>query len=118
MFQLDKLPRKDLVLGLPNLHFKNNMICEACQKGKQTKSSFKIKNEISTIRPFQLLHMDLVGPTRVKSLRGNLYTMVIVDDFSRFTWTIFLSSKDETFDQFVTFAKKVKNEKGLHISGI
>ncbi|KAI9126207.1 hypothetical protein K1719_002628 [Acacia pycnantha] len=62
--------------------------------------------------------MDLVGPARVRSLGGNLYTLVIVDDFSRFAWTIFLSSKDETFDQFVVFAKKVQNEKGFKILGI
>ena len=59
--------------------------------------------------------MDLVGPARVRSLGGNLYTLVIVDDFSRFCWTIFLSSKDETFDQFIVFAKKVQNEKGVSI---
>ena len=107
MFQLDKLLKKDLVIGIPKLQFKNDLICDACQKVKQTKSSFKLKNEISTNRPLQLLHMDLVGPARVRSLGGNLYTLVIVDDFSRFCWTIFLSSKDETFDQFVLFAKEV-----------
>ena len=62
--------------------------------------------------------MDLVGPARVKSLGGNLYTLVIVDDYSRFTWTIFLSSKDETFDLFVVFANKVQNEKGICITAI
>ena len=62
--------------------------------------------------------MDLVGPARVKSLGGNLYTLVIVDDFSRFSWAIFLSSKDETFEQFIVFAKKVQNEKGMCILGI
>ena len=118
MHQLDKLLRKDLVVGLPKINFKNNMICESCQRGKQTKSSFKKKPEISTNRPLQLLHMDLVGPARVKSLGGNLYTLVIVDDFSRFTWTIFLSSKDETFDLFVVFANKVQNEKGICIVAI
>jgi len=46
------------------------------------------------------------------------YTLVLVDDFSRFTWTIFLASKDETFEQFVIFAKKVQNEKGCVISCI
>ena len=118
MFQLDKLLRKELVIGLRKLHFKNDMICDSCQWGKQTKSSFKNKPEISTNRPLQLLHMDLVGPARVKSLGRNLDTLVIVDDFSRFTWTIFLSSKDETFDLFVVFANKVQNEKGICITAI
>ena len=90
MHQLDRLIKKDLVIGLPKVNCKNDLICDACQKGKQTKSSFKLKNEISTSRPLQLLHMDLVGPARVKSLGGNLYLLVIVDAFSSFTWTIFL----------------------------
>ena len=118
MHQLDKLLKKELVLSLPKLTFKNYLIFDACQKGKQIKSSFKSKNEVITDRPLQLLHMDLVVPARVNSLGGNLYTLVIVDDFSRFTWTIFLSSKDETFEQFIVFAKKVQNEKGMCISGI
>ncbi|KAI9111198.1 hypothetical protein K1719_017809 [Acacia pycnantha] len=60
----------------------------------------------------------ILDQTRVKSLGGNLYTLVIVDDFSRFTWVILLSSKDKTFDQFIVFAKKVQNEKGFSIAGI
>ena len=77
MIQLDKLLKNDLVIGVPKLRFKNDMICDTCQKRKQTKSSFKPKNEISTNRPLQLLHMDLVGPARVKSLGGNLYILII-----------------------------------------
>ena len=116
--QLEKLVRKELVIGLPKLKFKDGMICDACQKGKQTKTSFKTKKEISTSKPLHLLHMDLIGPSRVKCFGETLYTLVIVDDFSRFTWTIFLASKDETFVNFVTFAKKVQNEKGISIVSI
>ena len=68
-------------------------ICEACQKGKQVKSSFKIKNVVSSLRPLELFHMDLFGPSRTTSLGGNYYALVIVDDFSRYTWTLFLESK-------------------------
>ena len=85
MYQLDKLLKKELVLGLLKLTFKNDSICDACQKGKQTKSSFKSKNEVTTDHPLQLLYMDLIRPARVKSFGGNLYTLVIVDDFSRFS---------------------------------
>ena len=52
--------------------------------------------------------MDLVGPARVKSLGGNLYALVVVDDYSRFTWTMFLPSKHDAFDAFVVLAKKVQ----------
>ncbi|GJW04416.1 retrovirus-related pol polyprotein from transposon TNT 1-94, partial [Tanacetum coccineum] len=43
-----------------------------------------------------LLHMDLCGPMRVASINGKKYILVIVDDYSRYTWTLFLRSKDET----------------------
>ena len=64
---------------------KNYNVCDACQMGKQTKSSFKSK--ISTSRPLQLLHMDLFDPSRIASYGGNYYAFVIVDDFSRFWWS-------------------------------
>ena len=85
IYQLGKLLKNDLVIGLPKLNLKNDLVYDACQKDKQTKSSFKLKNEVTTNKPFQLLHMDLVGPARVKSLGGNFYTLVIVNYYSRFT---------------------------------
>ena len=81
MNHLNKLISKDLVIGLPKLKFDRDHICEACQKGKQVKSSFKTKNVVSSLTPFELLHMDLFGPSRTMSLGGNYYALVIVDDF-------------------------------------
>jgi len=81
---------KDLVIGLPKLKFEKDHICEACQKGKQVKNSSKHKNVVSSSRPLELLHMDLFGPLRTMSLGGNYYALVIVDDFSRYTWTLFV----------------------------
>ena len=81
-----KLLKMDLVKGIPSLDFENNRICDACQFGKQTRNSFKSKNVVSTTRPLELLHMDLFGPTRTTSLGGKKYGLVIVDDYSRFTW--------------------------------
>ena len=60
--------------------------------------------------------MDLIGPARVKSLGGNLYALVVVDDYSRFTWTMFLASKQDAFDAFVVLAKKVQNERAQNHS--
>ena len=59
--------------------------------------------------------MDLFGPTRISSLGGKKYGLVIVDDFSRFTWVMFLAHKDETFSEFIRFHKRVSNEKGVSI---
>ena len=94
MHQISKLIKRDLVKGISKLNFEENKICDACQLGKQTKNPFKSKNIISTSRPLKLLHMDLFRPTRTTSLGGKRYGLVIVDDYSRFTWVFFLAYKD------------------------
>jgi len=109
MHHLNKLIANDLVAGLPKLKFEKDYICEAFQKGKQTKHSFKLKNMVSTSKPFELLHMELFGPSRTMSLGGNYYALVEVDDFSRFTWTLFLESKNNAFPAFKKLAKRLHN---------
>jgi len=79
----------------------------ACQKGKQVKSSFKIKNVFSSLKPLELLHLDLFGPSRTMSLGGNYYALVIVDDYSRYTWTLFLKSKSDAFSAFKKLARRL-----------
>ena len=110
------LNKGDHVIGLPKMRFQKDKICGACQMGKQVKSSFKAKNKVTTTRPLQLLHMDLFGPCRVASLGGKHYAYVIVDDYSRFTWVLFLAHKDESFEAFKILAKRIQNEKGFKIS--
>jgi len=107
MHHLDKLISNDLVIGLPKLKFEKNHVCEACQKGKQTKRSFKLKNIVSTSKPLELLHMDLFCPSRTMSLGRNYYAIVVVDDFSKFTWTMFLHSKSEAYSAFKKLAKRL-----------
>ena len=118
MDHLNKLVSKELVIGLPKLKFEKDLICDACQKGKQVKASFKPKNIISTTRPLQLLHMDLFGPSRTMSFGGNYYALVIVDDYSRYTWTLFLTNKNDAFRAFKKLAKLIQNEKNLNIASI
>ena len=86
MHTIRKLAKQELVRGLPKYNFENDHLCDACAKGKQVRSSFKPKNSISTSRPLELLHMDLCGPIPVQSLGRSKYILVIVDDFSLFTW--------------------------------
>ena len=85
MEHLNKLTKHDLVIGLPKIKFVKDKLCDACQNGKQTKSTFKSNNVVSTTRTLQLLHMDLFGPSRTRSFRGNVYALVIIDDFSRYS---------------------------------
>ena len=107
MDSLARLINLDLVRGLPKMNFENDRICKACQLGIQTKSSFKPKNIVSTSRPLELLHMDLFGPISTTSLGEKRYGFVIIDDYSRFTWILFIAHKDEAFDMFVSLFKKI-----------
>ena len=68
---IQKLSKNELVKGLPKINFKINNLCDDCQFGKLTKSSFKSKKVISTLQPLELLHMDLFGPTQVQSINHN-----------------------------------------------
>jgi len=90
-----------------------DVFCDECQKGKQSRVSFKAKNMISTSRPLELLHLDLFGPSRTISIGGNYYALVIVDDYSRFTWTLFLPLKNNGFKAFHKLAKLIQIEKDL-----
>jgi len=62
--------------------------------------------------------MDLLGSSRTKSLGGNYYGLVIVDDYSWFTWTLFIATKDNVYLAFKKFGKVIQNEKGCRISTI
>ena len=83
---ISKISKSDLVTGLKKISFQKDRIYEACQFGKQIKTSFKSKNHVSTSKPLQLFHMDLFEPFRYASLSGKYCTFIIVNDFSRYTW--------------------------------
>ncbi|GJR68431.1 putative ribonuclease H-like domain-containing protein [Tanacetum coccineum] len=92
---LNKLVKDNLVRGLPSKSFKNDHTCVACQKGKQHKASCKAKIDRYVTHPLHTLHMDLFGPTSVRSINHASYCLVITDDCSRFCWVFFLAKKDE-----------------------
>ena len=98
------------------MSYKDDLLCETCHKGKQ--NSFTNKNSVSTSRPLQLLHLDLFGPTKTTSINGKRYELVIVDNYSRSIWLIFLNHKDESFDIFFKFCKHDQNKKGVCIISI
>ena len=108
-----------MVKGLPEISFKKNqMFCESCTQGKQTRKSFKIWTENLSTKPLELIHMDLFGPTRSMSLSGKKYGYVLVDDFSRYTWVFFLTHKNETFSEFQVFYKKIEHDEKFKNSNI
>ncbi|GJU98357.1 retrovirus-related pol polyprotein from transposon TNT 1-94 [Tanacetum coccineum] len=95
------ISRHGLVRGLPKLKFEKDHSCSACAKGKSKKKPYKPKSEDTNQEKLYLLHMDLCGPMRVASVNGKKYILVIVDDYSRFTWVKCLRSKDEAPDYII-----------------
>jgi hypothetical protein len=89
MKNLHKLLKGEHVIGLTNVHFEKDGPCAACQAGKQVGGSHHTKNVMTTSRPLEMLHMDLFGLVAYLSIGGSKYGLVIVDDFSRFTWVFF-----------------------------
>ncbi|GJU81822.1 hypothetical protein Tco_1284187 [Tanacetum coccineum] len=112
---MTKLVRNNLVKVLSPKSFENNHTCVACLKGKQHKAFSKSKSVNSISKPLHTLHTDLFGPTSVSSLNHKWYCLVVTDDFSRFTWTFFLKSKDETFGILRNFITEIENLKDLKV---
>ncbi|GJZ32149.1 retrovirus-related pol polyprotein from transposon TNT 1-94 [Tanacetum coccineum] len=90
------LSKKDIVNGLPKLKYVKDQLCSSCELAKAKRSTFKTKAVPSSKGWLNLLHMDLCGPIRIESINGKKYILLIVDDYSQYTWTLFLRTKDET----------------------
>ncbi|GJW61259.1 retrovirus-related pol polyprotein from transposon TNT 1-94 [Tanacetum coccineum] len=105
---INDLARKDLVRDLPILKFEKDHLYSACQLGKSKKHTHKPKIENTNLEVLNTLHMDLCGPIRVQMINGNKYILVIVDNYSRFTWVKFLRSKDETPEVVIKFLKQIQ----------
>nr|GEZ32692.1 putative ribonuclease H-like domain-containing protein [Tanacetum cinerariifolium] len=104
--------------GLPTKVFENDHTCVACKKGKQHRASYKTKPVSFVDQPLFRLHMDLFGPTFVKSLNKKSYCLVITDDYSRFTWVFFLATNDETRPILKTFITGLENQLSLTVKVI
>nr|GEV16039.1 retrotransposon protein, putative, unclassified [Tanacetum cinerariifolium] len=106
--EINHLARHGVVRGLPKLKFEKDHVCSACAMGKSMKKSHKPKSKDTNQEKLYLLHMDLCGPMRVESVNGKKYILVIVDDYSRFTWVKFLRSKDEAPDFIIKFLRMIQ----------
>jgi transposase InsO family protein len=92
------------------LKFESDLGCAPCCHGKMIAASHSLVNTMMTERTGQLLHMDTVGPSQVHFMGGKWYILVIVDDYSRYSWVFFLESKDEMFEHFQSLALRLNNE--------
>jgi hypothetical protein len=86
--------------------FEKDKLCSSCQDGKQVENTHPKKSIMSTSKAFELLHIDLYGPTQYTSIGGNKYGFVIVDDYTRYTWAFFLVDKSDVFAAFKSFLSR------------
>jgi transposase InsO family protein len=90
--------------------FEKDKLSSGYQAGKQVGDTHPKNSMMSTSKAFELLHMDLFGPTIYTSIGRNKYGFVIMDDFTRYTWVFFLVDKSDVFLTFKTFIKRIHNE--------
>ncbi|XP_074377221.1 uncharacterized protein LOC141718736 [Apium graveolens] len=106
---------RELVRGLPEMEFCPEGLCEACEKGKSKRASHKKKTVSDIAEPLQLLHMDLFGPVNVISMSRKKYCLVIVDDYSRYTWVLFLHSNNEAAEMIIDHINMIELEAGVPV---
>nr|GEU80423.1 retrovirus-related Pol polyprotein from transposon TNT 1-94 [Tanacetum cinerariifolium] len=104
---INDLARNDLVTGLPKFKYHKEHMCSSCEQGKSKRASHPPKPVLNSKQSLHLLHMDLCGPMRIESIHGKRYVLVIVYDYSRYTWVLFLISKDEAPEELKIFLKKI-----------
>nr|GEU89443.1 retrovirus-related Pol polyprotein from transposon TNT 1-94 [Tanacetum cinerariifolium] len=104
---INDLARNDLVSGLPKFKYNKEHLGPSCEQGKSKRASHTPKPVPNSRQRLHLLHMDLCGPMGIASINGKRYVLVIVDDYSRYTWVQFLRSKDEAPEVIKTFLKRI-----------
>ncbi|WVZ93262.1 hypothetical protein U9M48_039257 [Paspalum notatum var. saurae] len=107
---LVRLSSMGLIRGLPKLRAEKDLVCHPCRHGKMVAASHTPVSQVMTSYPSELLHMDTVGPARVASVSGKWYVLVVVDDFSRFSWVFFMEFKDEAFGFVRDLILRLRNE--------
>jgi transposase InsO family protein len=103
---------------LPLLKFESNLVCALCHHEKMIAAFHSLVNTVMTYQPGQLLHIDSVSPSQVHSMGGKWYILVIVDDYSRYSWVFYLESKDEVFKHFQRLALSLNNEHSNYLKAI
>nr|GFA04929.1 hypothetical protein [Tanacetum cinerariifolium] len=85
---INNLVKNNLVQGPPKMKFKKDHLCSAFEQGKIYRKHHKSKTTFASNKPLYLLHMNLCGPMRVESVNGKRHVLVVVDDYSRYTWHV------------------------------
>ncbi|KAK2402513.1 putative mitochondrial protein [Trifolium repens] len=112
---MKKVISLEAIRGIPKLRIVEGKVCGECQIGKQVRMSHPMLEHQTTSKVLELLHMDLMGPMQVESLGGKRYVLVVVDDFSRYTWVNFIREKSDAFDVFKELCIQIQREKGSNV---
>lgn len=113
--QLKQLVLKEMAIGIKIPKSANTSFCEGCVEGKIHRKPFKSIGEIRTKRRLQLVHSDVCGPMRTKSIDGCRYFVTFIDDYSRCCKVYFMKQKCEVLDKFKEFEMIFTNECGQNI---
>lgn len=111
---LQTMVKKQLVTGIPNISIEKET-CASCLLGKQTRHPFPNTATYRAIHKLELIHGDLCGPITPPTAGKSRYIFVLIDDFSRYMWTVLLQEKSEAFEKFKKFKSMVEGETGERI---
>ncbi|GJQ95879.1 retrovirus-related pol polyprotein from transposon TNT 1-94 [Tanacetum coccineum] len=111
--KINKLAKQNLVIGLPSLVYSKDKPCLSCEKGKHHRASFKTKQTSSIKKCIHLLHMDLFRLVTPRYINHEKYTLIIVDEYSRYTCVYFLKKKSQAPETIMSFIKRVKNQNDI-----
>ena len=102
---------KEVVTGIPNLSIENET-CASCLRGKQTRKSFPKATAYRASHVLELIQGDLCGPISPTTAGKKRYVFVLIDDHTRYMWSILLEEKSEAFEKFKIFKRLVEQETG------
>nr|GEX93887.1 retrovirus-related Pol polyprotein from transposon TNT 1-94 [Tanacetum cinerariifolium] len=115
---INNLVKNNLVRGLPKIKLEKDHLCSACEQEKIHRKHHKSKMAFASNKPLYLLHMNLCGPMRVKSINKKRYVLIVVDDYSQCTWVFFLHSKDKASEVIISFLKKTQVNLQLQVQRV
>ena len=102
---------KEMVTGIPNIAIDKEP-CSSCLLGKQVRQSFPKATTYCADHALELIRGDLCGPISPSTAASNMYIFVLIDDHTRYMWSILLREKSEAFEKFKKFKKMVEQETG------
>nr|GFA86786.1 integrase, catalytic region, zinc finger, CCHC-type, peptidase aspartic, catalytic [Tanacetum cinerariifolium] len=103
---INNLVKCNLVQGLPKMKFEKDHLCFACEQGKIHQKHHKSKLAFASNKPLYLFYMDLCGPMRIQSINGKRYVLVVVDDYSRYTWDVGKLKAKGDIEVFAGYSKE------------